>query len=125
MKTKPSQNAHRGSDFRDFLAEEGILPEVEVLALKRVVSLQLQHEWGQVRMGWQERMDLENPGKPRLKATARGVDDKLTQPIGNACFFLKLAPFGSGYAFQHFRHLTPRRVALPCGSHRLFRGRRA
>ena len=26
-----------GSDFRDFLAEEGILPEVEVLALKRAV----------------------------------------------------------------------------------------
>jgi antitoxin HicB len=42
MKTKASQNAHRGSDFRDFLAGEGILPEVEVLALKRVVSVQLQ-----------------------------------------------------------------------------------
>ena len=39
MKTTASQNAHRG---RDFLANEGILPEVEVLALKRVVSLQLQ-----------------------------------------------------------------------------------
>ena len=26
MKTKASQNAHRGSDFRDFLAGEGILP---------------------------------------------------------------------------------------------------
>jgi hypothetical protein len=42
MKTKVSQKAHRGGDFRDFLAEEGILPEVEVLALKRLVSLQLQ-----------------------------------------------------------------------------------
>ena len=42
MKTKASQNAHRGGDFRDFLAGEGILPEVEVLELKRVVSLQLQ-----------------------------------------------------------------------------------
>ena len=42
MKPKASQNAHRGSDFREFLAGEGILPEVEVLALKRVVSLQLQ-----------------------------------------------------------------------------------
>ena len=41
MKTKASQNAHRGSDFRDFLAGEGILPEVEVLALKPA-SLQLQ-----------------------------------------------------------------------------------
>ena len=42
MKTKASQNAHRGSDFRHFLAGEGILPEVEVLALKRVVFLQFQ-----------------------------------------------------------------------------------
>jgi antitoxin HicB len=42
MKTKTSQNAHRGSDFRDFLAGKGILPEVEVLAPKRMVSVQLQ-----------------------------------------------------------------------------------
>ncbi len=42
MKTKASQNAHRSSDFLDFLAGEGILAEVEVLALKRGVSLQLQ-----------------------------------------------------------------------------------
>ncbi len=42
MRTKASQNSHRGSDFRDFLAGEGILPEVEMLALKRVVFLQLQ-----------------------------------------------------------------------------------
>jgi hypothetical protein len=42
MKPKASQNAHRGSDFREFLAGEGILTEVEVLALKRVVSIQLQ-----------------------------------------------------------------------------------
>jgi antitoxin HicB len=42
MKTKASQNAHRGSDFPDFLAGEGTLPEVEVLALKRVVSVPFQ-----------------------------------------------------------------------------------
>ena len=42
MKPKVSQIAHRGSDFRDFLAGEGILPEVEVFALKRVVSRQRQ-----------------------------------------------------------------------------------
>lgn len=42
MKPKASQNAHRGSDFRDFLTSESILPEVEALALKRVVLLQLQ-----------------------------------------------------------------------------------
>jgi antitoxin HicB len=41
MKAKAQQNAHLGSDFRDFLAEEGLLPEVEILALRRVVALQL------------------------------------------------------------------------------------
>jgi hypothetical protein len=42
MKTKASQKPYLGSDFCDFLAGEGILPEVEVLALKRVISLQHQ-----------------------------------------------------------------------------------
>jgi DNA-binding Xre family transcriptional regulator len=32
---------HRGSDFREFLAEEGILEEVEARALKRAIALQL------------------------------------------------------------------------------------
>lgn len=42
MKNKALKNAHRGSDFRDFLSREGLLPEVEALALKRAVALQLQ-----------------------------------------------------------------------------------
>ena len=42
MKTKAHPNVHRGSDFGDFLAEEGISAEVEILALKRVVAIQLQ-----------------------------------------------------------------------------------
>ena len=42
MKAKAQKNPHLGSDFRDFLKEEGLLPEVEILALKRVVALQLQ-----------------------------------------------------------------------------------
>ena len=33
---------HRGSDFRDFLKEEGILEEVEELAMKKVLALQLE-----------------------------------------------------------------------------------
>ena len=42
MKPKAPQNTHCGSDFADFLSEEGIRPEVEILALKRAVALQLQ-----------------------------------------------------------------------------------
>lgn len=36
--------ANIGSDFNDFLAEEGILEEVQATALKRVIAFQLQKE---------------------------------------------------------------------------------
>ena len=36
------KNVHRGNDFRDFLKEEGILEEVEELAMKKVLALQLE-----------------------------------------------------------------------------------
>jgi len=42
MKTPSKTNKHRGSDLRDFLAEEKILPEVEALAMKKAIALQLQ-----------------------------------------------------------------------------------
>jgi predicted DNA-binding protein (UPF0251 family) len=35
------KNLHRGSDFRDFLQEEGIRSEVETRALKQATSLQI------------------------------------------------------------------------------------
>lgn len=42
MKTKTKkQNPHRGGDFSEFLEEEGLLPEVTALALKRLVAHQL------------------------------------------------------------------------------------
>jgi predicted XRE-type DNA-binding protein len=37
-----TNNPHRGSDFRDFLARDGILAEVEGRSLKRAIALQLQ-----------------------------------------------------------------------------------
>ena len=36
-----NKKKHRGSDFRDFLKEQGILGEVESRALKQALSLQL------------------------------------------------------------------------------------
>jgi predicted XRE-type DNA-binding protein len=35
-------NKHIGSDFDDFLEEEGILPDVELVAIKRVLAFQMQ-----------------------------------------------------------------------------------
>jgi antitoxin HicB len=37
-----SKKNHRGSDFRDFLNEQGVLGEVEARALKQALSLQLE-----------------------------------------------------------------------------------
>jgi len=39
---KTSKNPHRGSDFRAFLAEEGIMEHVDSLAWKRALAMQLQ-----------------------------------------------------------------------------------
>ena len=36
-----NKNIHRGSDFADFLREEGIYEEVEAAALKKVISAAL------------------------------------------------------------------------------------
>jgi ATP-dependent Clp protease ATP-binding subunit ClpA len=36
-----NKRKHRGTDLRDFLAEEGMLEEVEARALKRALALQL------------------------------------------------------------------------------------
>lgn len=36
-----SKKNHRGSDFRDFLKEQGMLGEVEASALKQAMSLQI------------------------------------------------------------------------------------
>ena len=37
-------NKHIGSDFDDFLREEGILAEVEATAMKRVIAFQIDQE---------------------------------------------------------------------------------
>jgi antitoxin HicB len=40
-KRKPAPSVHSGSSFDSFLDEEGILEEVEAVAIKRVVAWQL------------------------------------------------------------------------------------
>ena len=36
-----NKNKHRGSNFQEFLEEEGILEEIETRALKRAIAMQL------------------------------------------------------------------------------------
>jgi hypothetical protein len=72
MRKKARANAHRGSDFSNFLAEEGLLPEVEVLALKRVVALQIQEALEQ------EKLTKTQLAK-RMK-TSRAALDRILDP---------------------------------------------
>lgn len=41
---KKSVNKHIGSDFEDFLAEEGLLDDANAIAIKRVLAWQIQNE---------------------------------------------------------------------------------
>ena len=72
MKTKTSKNKHRGSDFSEFLEEDGILAEVETLALKRLVAHELQRI-----------LDHEHITKTQLAArmkTSRAALDRILDP---------------------------------------------
>ena len=66
------KNIHSGSNFTDFLTKEGIRPEVEALALKRVVALELQ-----------QILEQEQVTKTQLAArmkTSRASLDRILDP---------------------------------------------
>jgi antitoxin HicB len=87
MKSSKPQNIHRGGDFSDFLAAEGIRPEVEVLALKRVVA----HQPQQV-------LEQENISKTQLASsmkTSRAAVDRILDPANPS---LTIASLGKAAA---------------------------
>ena len=66
------KHPHIGSDFDEFLAEEGILTEVEIAAAKRVIAFQLQ-----------QAMEQEHLSKSALADkmhTSRTAIDRLLDP---------------------------------------------
>ncbi len=66
------KNQHIGSDFDDFLAEEGILAEVEVAEAKRVIAFQLQQAMEQEHLTKSALADRMN--------TSRTAIDRLLDP---------------------------------------------
>lgn len=93
MKSKTKAKApnddklHRGGSFNDFLEQEGVLPEVTALALKRVLALQLQ-----------EIIAKEKVTKGQLATrmhTSRAAVDRLLDP-GNSS--LTVASLGKAAA---------------------------
>ncbi len=67
-----STNPHRGSDFGEFLSTEGLLAEVEILALKKAVAIQLQEAISQERITKKQLAE-------RMK-TSRAALDRILDP---------------------------------------------
>ncbi len=66
------KNEHLGSSFDDFLAEEGLLAEVEATAIKRIIAYQIEQEIK--NKGW-----TKTEMAKRMK-TSRSSLDRLLDP---------------------------------------------
>ena len=63
------KRSHLGSSFEDFLAEEGILEETEIAAIKRVIAWQIRQAMEKKRISKTEmaqRMHTSRPSVDRL-----------------------------------------------------------
>ena len=69
-------NKYIGSNFDDFLAEEGLLAETEATALKRVVAFQLEQEM--------KRTGLSKTQLALRMNTSRSAVDRLLDPTNHA-----------------------------------------
>jgi DNA-binding Xre family transcriptional regulator len=65
-------NPYTGTDFDDFLAEEGILEEVSARALKRLLAIQLEEIMAETAM--------TKSGLAELLQTSRSQVDRLLDP---------------------------------------------
>ncbi len=66
------KNKHLGSDFDDFLQDEGLLAESEAVAIKRVLAFQIQQEM--------EDRKLTKSALAKLMKTSRSSLDRLLDP---------------------------------------------
>ena len=69
-------NKHIGSNFDDFLEEEGILAEAEAVAIKRVIAFQVE----QMMM----EQNLSKTEMSRRMKTSRAALDRLLDPANQA-----------------------------------------
>ena len=65
-------NTHSGSNFDDFLKEEGLLADVEATAIKRVVAYQIEQEM--------QKANLSKTALANKMHTSRSALDRLLDP---------------------------------------------
>jgi antitoxin HicB len=66
------KNKHIGSDFDDFLREQGLLAEAEATAVKRVIAHQIEKEMAERR--------ISKSALARVMQTSRSSLDRLLDP---------------------------------------------
>lgn len=75
-------NKHIGSDFDDFLEEEGLLAEAEATALKRILAHQIRQEM--------EARNISKAALARMMHTSRSSVDRLLDPENPSVTLLTL-----------------------------------
>lgn len=71
-------NQHVGSDFDDFLAEEGLLEDVTAIALKRVIAWQLEEARKARGLGKKAMAERMHTSRSQLNRILDGSDTSLT-----------------------------------------------
>ena len=70
------QNRHLGADFDDFLREEGLLADVEAVAIKRVIAFQIRR--------FMDEEGISKSEMARRMRTSRASLDRLLDPENNS-----------------------------------------
>ena len=70
------ENKHIGSDFDDFLAEEGLLEQAETVAVKRVIAYQIEQLMAQ--------QNLSKTEMSRRMKTSRAALERLLDPANQS-----------------------------------------
>jgi len=70
------ENKHIGSDFDDFLAEEGLLEQAETVAIKRVIAYQVEQLMAQ--------QTLSKTEMSRRMKTSRAALERLLDPANQS-----------------------------------------
>ena len=80
--TQPVDNPHIGSDFDDFLLQEGLLAEAEAVAVKRVIAWQVAEEM--------KAKGISKSAMARRMHTSRAAVDRLLDPDSPSVTLLTL-----------------------------------
>ncbi len=88
------KNVHRGSNFDDFLEEEGIRSDVEAVAIKRAIAFQIKQEMIKAK--------LTKSAMTARMGTSRSALDRLLDP-SNVSVTLQTLEKAAGALGKHLK----------------------